>query len=1307
MTSYVVNPSKKVTEILSEFLEFDPDQLQLGIWSGDLSIKDVSLKREAIQSLFAQKLQQSTCGKDLLKLSLIKGQIGHMRIQIPWKRLVWGSGDVRLTISDVDIVLAFEKCCPDQKTSEESGDNEELPETTRERKQSCLQEAERLQLQGLPIPRVFESFQDQSYPELSDSPDSKQKQQEPQINNPAGRLDSWMKQATSSIVWRFFAGLQATIRNVRVVIVQDGVEVGLIQHSMNVVATHNAHDGEHATETTQQTSDNSNQPSEFGGDEAGEHVDKTVDVQGFAVFIREIPTNPLLVSPQLKFSSSVNADDYILRPTNSKLSFSFFYPHPPGTPKKRKQPADDTATRASEDGSKTTTSKTRRGKRDKRSNKQQQEYMQPLKLHRVASEAGVSVFDKPSNLRRSTVFTPEGGGSDALVPDMSELIRQDQTKRQHHRRIASGSKMSGNKTSYSTAETSAKSALPTVMEQDHSPHVDLHLAFGEIKTVFSSKHYNLVLMMVSFIKRMQNGRPDKSIGEFLDDDESDKAKSIVVDVSPDTPDAFPVPAPFSAKSTSLAATTPNIPPPLHNFPPPPPSAPLIRYHSDFVMARKTRKQVHLSLQLQPKLRSAKSRVIKEWWEYAYRIVSKEVSKKRQEKAHFCGSTFHFSWNAQKRRRQEYINLYISNRLEKSSVLHHMEFHALPSVRQAEETLLQIEDELPIEQILLYRSIARALRVQGRKSMPYSVLSFRQDQRGLTRQSSLGTQQAPSTSHKRTKRRGSAFQRAQDNGTAMKSAASSIGLEKDPAALGELKRLCSEARVRRGTESGNDSAKQPPTPANLFSPLSTKTLGKRRLFREDSDRHVNFGLNRKSSFGTMDAARMSSEDLDSSIRGTPVKTVVASDDKTFTYRTAKSSSSNTNFSNTVPVQSNTAVQVRFSFALKVEQLELLVFSDENYLRMVRGQQDFSDFSSSATAGSRESKLQLQPNLHLFADGDSSDGISDISASSEEAEFFESNDANISFVEAESDDHPILSSNDFLTFGLPNDVILKVSISPLSFSHRGLSGGAKKFSFGIGSVIATGEHALKLLSIGTCDPKSFHEGHFLNPFEEIQLRKKSFNATNMKHSIGNFSVRPNDEALKASLVQLENGKSFLEVDIAKIVATAEIKAILSIQTFVSETVVLLPKPMLGRTEIDEVRDYVLQRSQTPKPFFLDQFNCAFRLHGIDVTVPNGVLEPNEGGGESENGEKVDSRPKMKAVVRLVEYYNGRLVDHIVSVSQESMGDDATKYSSAMKSRVSAQSSVDWGGAFVSDGRMKLLDLSELMKKHDSLTSNHSVS
>ena len=128
MASYVYNPSAKVTGFLSKFLEFDPESLEMGIWAGDLSIKNVNLKRDAVKPLLNRKAKPKTADvplpsfgnaeelliadpladpmkKDPLRVKLVKGTIGHLRMRIPWKQLVWGPGTVQVEVSDVEIVL--------------------------------------------------------------------------------------------------------------------------------------------------------------------------------------------------------------------------------------------------------------------------------------------------------------------------------------------------------------------------------------------------------------------------------------------------------------------------------------------------------------------------------------------------------------------------------------------------------------------------------------------------------------------------------------------------------------------------------------------------------------------------------------------------------------------------------------------------------------------------------------------------------------------------------------------------------------------------------------------------------------------------------------------------------------------------------------------------------------------------------------------------------------------------------------------------------------------------------------------------
>ena len=109
MTSYMYNPSKKVTELLSEYLEFDPEELRVGIWSGDLSLRNVNLRQEAIYPLLNSFTSTTTPdGRPPLRFQLLQGTIGALDMKIPWKRLVWGNGDVKVTLRNVVLVVTVE-----------------------------------------------------------------------------------------------------------------------------------------------------------------------------------------------------------------------------------------------------------------------------------------------------------------------------------------------------------------------------------------------------------------------------------------------------------------------------------------------------------------------------------------------------------------------------------------------------------------------------------------------------------------------------------------------------------------------------------------------------------------------------------------------------------------------------------------------------------------------------------------------------------------------------------------------------------------------------------------------------------------------------------------------------------------------------------------------------------------------------------------------------------------------------------------------------------------------------------------------
>ena len=362
MASYMYNPSKKVTDLLSKYLEFDPKTLELGIWSGDLSLKNVHLKREAIKPLLNNNntnhsntnnnttnafdfqnmennihdMMDAGAGvdpltKNPLRVKLVRGTIGLLRIGIPWKQLVWGQGSVELELSEVTIVLSLQsrKETANEMAQEEAeekrlrkdhdeeddddnddgyddGDNNEDDDSEnnnsdtddgdefrrrkqqqqqrrkrrrkkdghtkiyhrayREAKQRKIREAERKQLNDMPVALWLEQLHQkrtiakEAHRVEEQANKKKQQQQQEQAAGIAGvyrrsssrsrrnsretvataatvkegRFDRYMKSFSSDLFWRFFGGLKGSITKARIVLLQDGIEVGCIVQTIEV-----------------------------------------------------------------------------------------------------------------------------------------------------------------------------------------------------------------------------------------------------------------------------------------------------------------------------------------------------------------------------------------------------------------------------------------------------------------------------------------------------------------------------------------------------------------------------------------------------------------------------------------------------------------------------------------------------------------------------------------------------------------------------------------------------------------------------------------------------------------------------------------------------------------------------------------------------------------------------------------------------------------------------------------------------------------------------------------------------------------
>lgn len=85
-----------VANLLNRFLgmyvqNFDPKQLNVGIWSGDVKLRDLELRREALDQLH-------------LPLNVVQGHLGQLTLSIPWSNL--RGKPVRVSIEDVFLLAA-------------------------------------------------------------------------------------------------------------------------------------------------------------------------------------------------------------------------------------------------------------------------------------------------------------------------------------------------------------------------------------------------------------------------------------------------------------------------------------------------------------------------------------------------------------------------------------------------------------------------------------------------------------------------------------------------------------------------------------------------------------------------------------------------------------------------------------------------------------------------------------------------------------------------------------------------------------------------------------------------------------------------------------------------------------------------------------------------------------------------------------------------------------------------------------------------------------------------------------------------
>ena len=1267
---------------------------------------------------------------------------------------MWGQGDVRVDVSDVHVVLAYESrqetaarmAAKGETIPEEDVVATRVEEIPRETKQEWLRNAERLNLQGQPIPSSF------ALPKTQGASEHAEKEEQQPVES---RMEAWIKQTTNNFAWRFFAGLQASIRNIRIVLIQDGFEIGVINHSIDVRpkivnlpdTVKEAKDLSNPSAGSSSTPpfSDTTMPVKYLGDcDEGEQVEKTIHINGLGFFIRQHERLLRATNVSMKFSSSVAPDDYLLRPADLRVDFSFFYPYPPENVKKNFN--EDTKEPTKSSGmsvESTASSKLRRGKREKRAMKSSQTSVttessggvndRPIKKgrtsilrdndddnldndghqsfmvssdsrilsrssmrssslnekHRIDEEAFVAVPNvsgvTDSDAEMSDFITPLPPRSLPETGDIFSVPRRQSSisrvrnspqeilhaARQHRRssryqRPASFEENSENHQRVLSDYSSVSSAFNYEHDQqmNRTPHVNLHVLFGDIKTVCSTKHFDLAQLFVANFIRLRNGRPDRTIQSCLVDIGPEFTRKVFIDIDPTHP---------------VIAQLPN---------------------GEQVEIPSSGNRLQLTLQL-PQRQSKKKDIVRLWWKYAYDNVIVEVRQRRKERDAFVDKDTPFDWESQKYRRKEYIDLYIANRLEKSAYLHSVEVKALTSAKKADELLLSIEDELPIEQLLLYRAIARALRVRGMNKMPESVKDVRLGEAHPERI-------ARKTSRQRI-RRGSLLRKG--------ASASNFDVSRSSLEIGTSTEVTSSLDTLRNMCDAVRSGAGPGTPS---VDASTK-LGQKRDFppkKEDKS----FALRDRRSNLQFTNTPITPASLEEDSSQKAVNTDRVSEDDIFlesrtvrSFKTAKSSS--TPFKQAESMNNLTGTDkknLKLYLTVNVVSYELLLCEDEMY-RSVGAQNPLSG-DSNLSVSDRRAASQIDTHLiNLFTDDQASDDdISELTFLSTGSGLDNNVEVGVSVEEQEADgNEPILSSNDFLLFSMPNKVILLVKVSSVTASFRGNTGGDRQSSLSVGNILVSGIKNGTLLSVGSAEHTLDESAS--NPMKEIRFDKRRKSANPGTRSSMNQSgvLNLHNRALHMSLTKWENEK-VMELDIAKVNVTVELEAVMKLKGFISSSSVIQPRSVMPKSAYDDVRRFMrLHAKSMEKAAKLLQtdLSIACRIHGVELNVPCSELAEDCSTSFSPRPDiipSIDERSKVMITTTLVEYYDGtRIFD--VSPSLIPLFDEKSIYSDAK----SIPRSSLFGGVpfFIEerrsiDRKLCLLDVERILNLHRSPSSHHAV-
>jgi hypothetical protein len=1147
-----------------------------------------------------------------------------------------------------------------------------------------------------------------------------------------GKLDAWLKKVGSDMFWRFFAGIQGSITKARIVVVQDGVEMGCVIQSIEIIA------GKDGTQVNVNMDDD---PSDLSDEartaaemtppegvvyesayEDGEHVDKNIKQQGLGVFIRK-EINVSKVPQSLRFSTSVSADDYILRPVDLDLAFSFFYPFPPERRKKRaidnRSQSTPTTTAStisapSIDESISATSAHRRGKRDK---------------DRVAPKTVSGTSQAYKTPSRASMMNTMQKNRGTVTP----LSGHDSRLRNQQRRLFSeqGSLMASQQKSFrslrsggNTVRTGPLDHQSVALESTSSdrqdrnldvvPKLDCRMTLKEIRVVLSTRHYELLNHFFSTISRMKNGRPDQMIRSTPKETNTEAFKRKFMDMTPETMLPKKETDDEASKKQSLLFRARNANALRAMIAP---ITGLVAGFDDVDIDHSSSSLDQEDQRLTHGRRSIRAQAVHKWWKYSIGAILWEIKKRKHLATNFRQMYISFDWRRQNYKRKEYIELYISKKLnERKDVVWPFEDS---DKREAE--LLVLEDELPIEQILLYRSIARSIRVRGMTQMPKSILELHTTQtlKVRDRQKRRSTNVGPSVNNEEAVGDDTILSLVLQNfkaasglrepgGLKKKFRSKDVELRKQSITLDDIESDADAIETRSDVWSSGDVVRP-----MLSRHKSFDTSGYDSSSYPDHDpiapsqRRTPRNLQRRGSLGNDNSNIQTGNFYPSAStrRDTDARTI-----RTFQKKDANSTRMADAGKDGTSSKRDDRMKISCSFSVKT--IDLMIVEEECVF-------DFSpDQLKNLDARKQSSIVSISRDDYSGEDESSSDNVSDISVMTDDQRFFnEAGQPERVTEEEEEEAAAKMYSTDFLHFGLPENPLLRLTVNSFGCSVRGRSGGRLDFGVSVRRIAAESENKAHIFSMGMDEE--------IAPISEVQLgqtaeeRGKSFDSFDMNLS-GHLFTRQDSTSVsvkargpqRALSVMLRADESCKDIqcDLSEISLTVDLAPASKLLQFYSKTEIKFPDRVVEKSSRDVARKFMVYKTSS-KQRFSGTLSAALHVQGIEIRVPfsRGTAATAEEASNVKAFDKDenDSLPPSNEIlprsalvfsINSLELHRGSYVENIVAVAQ--MNDRGVSTASQLSASIVTARAATAGKS------LEMIDIIALTATNDSFSCKHIV-